>query len=93
MQCYRLYTKAYFDRTMPDVTPPEIQRTSLAGAVLHLKSLALDIDVLNFDFLDAPSKESLEVSRGSYCPETASETAFAWIGTVLACACEGLLVG
>ncbi len=61
MQCYRLYTKTFFDRTMPDVTPPEIQRTSLAGAVLQLKCMALDIDVLTFDFLDPPPREALEV--------------------------------
>lgn len=35
-------------------TPPEIQRTGLAGVVLYLKSLPLDIDVLNFDYLDRP---------------------------------------
>ncbi len=28
-QCFRLYTKQFFDRQMPDVTAPEIQRTSL----------------------------------------------------------------
>lgn len=33
---------------------PEIQRTALTTAVLHLKSMPLDIDVLHFDFLDAP---------------------------------------
>ncbi len=61
MQCFRLYTRQFFDREMPNVTPPEIQRTSLAGTVLYLKSLALAIDVLTFDFLDPPSRESLEV--------------------------------
>ena len=29
---------------------PEIQRTSMATAVLYLKSLPLDIDVLAFDY-------------------------------------------
>lgn len=39
-----------------DVTVPEIQRSSLAGSVLYLKSLDLhDIDILKFDFLDPPS--------------------------------------
>jgi len=39
-----------------DATIPEIQRTSLAGSVLYLKSLDLpDIDILKFDFLDPPS--------------------------------------
>lgn len=54
-KCFRLYTRRYFDMKMPDVTVPEIQRMSLVGAVLHLKSLQLGIDVLNFDFLDPPA--------------------------------------
>nr|GEX78261.1 probable pre-mRNA-splicing factor ATP-dependent RNA helicase DEAH4 [Tanacetum cinerariifolium] len=42
-------------------TVPEIQRSSLAGSVLYVKSLdLLDIDILKFDFLDAPSPESLQ---------------------------------
>ena len=61
VQCFRLYTRAFFDRQMPDVAAPEIQRTSLAGAVLYLKTLALDVDVLSFDFLDPPRREALEV--------------------------------
>nr|GFC64661.1 probable pre-mRNA-splicing factor ATP-dependent RNA helicase DEAH4 [Tanacetum cinerariifolium] len=40
-------------------TVPEIQRSSLAGSVQYVKSLDLDIDILKFDFLDAPSPESL----------------------------------
>ena len=40
---------------MPSTTAPEIQRTSLVGAVLYLKSLPLDsIDVLGFDYVDPP---------------------------------------
>lgn len=42
----------------PPATPqtaPEIQRTSLVAAVLYLKSLPLDIDVLGFDYLDRPA--------------------------------------
>lgn len=60
-QCFRLYTRQFFDRQMPDVSTPEIQRTSLAGAVLYLKTLSLDVDILAFDFLDKPQRESLEV--------------------------------
>jgi ATP-dependent RNA helicase DHX8/PRP22 len=41
---------------MPDASLPEIQRCSLAGAVLHLKALRLPLDVLAFDFLDPPAK-------------------------------------
>lgn len=61
-ECFRLYTKRHFDHEMADVSPPEILRTPLASAVLHLKSLpaALGIDVLRFDFVDAPPTEALE---------------------------------
>lgn len=49
---------------MPDTTPPEICRTSLAGAVLGLKALGLpDLDVLSFDFLDPPE----QVRRNCRC--------------------------
>ncbi|KAL4856425.1 putative pre-mRNA-splicing factor ATP-dependent RNA helicase DEAH4 [Chlorella vulgaris] len=58
--CFRLYTKKFFEREMPDTTAPEIQRTSLVAAVLYLKSLPLSIDVLAFDFLDPPAAESLQ---------------------------------
>ncbi|KAF6250725.1 DEAH-box nuclear pre-mRNA splicing factor [Scenedesmus sp. NREL 46B-D3] len=59
-KCFRLYTRSYFERQMPDVTPPEICRTSLAGAVLGLKALGLPgLDVLSFDFLDPPEQASL----------------------------------
>jgi ATP-dependent RNA helicase DHX8/PRP22 len=44
----------------PPQTPPEIRRTSLVGAVLYLKSLPLDIDVLGFDYIDPPDREALE---------------------------------
>lgn len=36
-----------------------------AGAVLYLKSLDLeDLDVLEFDFLDPPGRDALEVGTG-----------------------------
>ena len=54
-RCYRLYTKKRYEMDMPSTTAPEIQRTSLVGAVLYLKSLPLDsIDVLGFDYVDPP---------------------------------------
>lgn len=46
----------YFENQMLDASLPEIQRVSLAGAVLHLKALALPLDVLAFDFLDPPTR-------------------------------------
>lgn len=55
-KCYRLYPSTVYHDDFLDVTVPEIQRSSLAGTVLYLKSLDLaDIDILKFDFLDSPS--------------------------------------
>lgn len=55
-KCYRLYPSQIYHDEFLDVTVPEIQRSSLAGSVLYLKSLDLpDIDILKFDFLDPPS--------------------------------------
>ncbi len=45
---------------MPDAALPEVQRTSLVGAVLYLKSLQLDIDLLTFSFLDRPEPAALQ---------------------------------
>nr|DAD30621.1 TPA_asm: hypothetical protein HUJ06_009472 [Nelumbo nucifera] len=60
-KCYRLYPSIVYHDDFLDVTVPEIQRSSLAGSVLYLKSLDLpDMDILKFDFLDPPSRESLE---------------------------------
>jgi hypothetical protein len=44
---------------MAAVTPPEILRSSLLSAVLQLKSLPLQVDVLSFDFLDKPTVSHL----------------------------------
>jgi HrpA-like RNA helicase len=59
--CFRLYTQRYFELDMPDATVPEIQRVPLLGAVLQLKSLpaSLGVDVLAFDFVDAPDPAAL----------------------------------
>ncbi|XP_018325016.1 ATP-dependent RNA helicase DHX33 [Agrilus planipennis] len=54
--CYRLYTKNQFD-SMCLSTVPEIQRVNLANVALQL--LALGIHILNFDFMDKPSPESI----------------------------------
>ncbi|KAL3368638.1 hypothetical protein AABB24_009465 [Solanum stoloniferum] len=60
-KCYRLYPSTVYHDDFLDATIPEIQRSSLAGTVLYLKSLDLaDMDILKFDFLDSPSVESLE---------------------------------
>ena len=55
-KCYRLYPSILYNDDFLDVTVPEIQRSSLAGSVLYLKSLDLsDMDILKFEFLDPPS--------------------------------------
>ncbi|MFS8027383.1 putative RNA helicase [Helianthus anomalus] len=57
-KCYRLYPLAVYHENLLDATVSEIQRSSLAGSVLYLKSLDLpDIDILKFDFLDPPSRK------------------------------------
>lgn len=59
------YTHSHPSSPARRPSPPEIQRTSLVGAVLYLKSLALPgLDVLRFDFLDPPAQEALEVCWG-----------------------------
>ncbi|KAK9707499.1 hypothetical protein RND81_07G201800 [Saponaria officinalis] len=60
-KCYRLYPSEVYHDEFMEAAVPEIQRTSLAGSVLYLKSLDLpDIDILTFDLLDPPSSyESL----------------------------------
>ncbi|GKF21705.1 probable pre-mRNA-splicing factor ATP-dependent RNA helicase DEAH4 [Tanacetum coccineum] len=61
-KCYRLYPLAVYHDNLMEATVPEIQRSSLAGSVPYLKSLDLpDIDILKFDFLDAPSHKSFSM--------------------------------
>ena len=57
-KCYRLYTEQFYNTQMSDVTIPEIQRVNLSGTVLMLKNMGID-DVINFDFIDAPDRESI----------------------------------
>uniref|UniRef100_A0A803M6S3 RNA helicase n=1 Tax=Chenopodium quinoa TaxID=63459 RepID=A0A803M6S3_CHEQI len=59
-KCYRLYSSIVYKDDFMEAAVPEIQRTSLAGSVLYLKSLDLPgIDILKFDFLDPPSYATL----------------------------------
>lgn len=55
--CYRLYTEDAF-RDLEDDTVPEIRRCNLAAAVLSLKASGVD-NVLEFDYMDRPSRASL----------------------------------
>eukprot|EP00744_Colponema_vietnamica_P010097 GILI01014296.1.p1 GENE.GILI01014296.1~~GILI01014296.1.p1 ORF type:complete len:714 (+),score=57.78 GILI01014296.1:71-2143(+) len=56
--CHRLFTKEQFESEMVPATVPEIQRTNLVNIVLTLKAVGID-DLLEFDFLDPPPKETL----------------------------------
>jgi len=54
-ECYRLYTKHYFDTIMKKETIPEIFKTNLE--TLFIKILNKKQNFLNFDFIQCPSKE------------------------------------
>ncbi|KAK1761328.1 P-loop containing nucleoside triphosphate hydrolase protein [Echria macrotheca] len=54
-KCFRLYTEESF-HGLPDVSPPEIQRSNLAPFILQLKALGID-NVLRFDFITPPPAE------------------------------------
>ena len=52
---------------MPAETLPEIQRTSMLTALLFLKSLPLDIDILAFDYLDHPGVSLMPHTHSQCC--------------------------
>ncbi|XP_011503063.1 PREDICTED: probable ATP-dependent RNA helicase DHX35 [Ceratosolen solmsi marchali] len=56
-KAYRLYTEQAF-KELIDATPPEMQRSDLAPAVLQLKALGID-NVLRFSFPSSPPSKSL----------------------------------
>lgn len=60
-KCIRLYSEKYYKEQMPDMTVPEIRRVNLASTVLTLKNLGIN-DVLNFDYLDAPDLNALQLA-------------------------------
>ncbi|TPX69443.1 hypothetical protein SpCBS45565_g02466 [Spizellomyces sp. 'palustris'] len=55
--CYRLYSEAAFD-SLPEDSEPEIMRCNLASVVLLLKASGVD-DVVGFDYMDRPSRDSI----------------------------------
>jgi len=57
-KCFRLYTAQAYKNELEENTTPEIQRTNLTGVVLLLKSLGIN-DLLDFDFMDPPSTDTL----------------------------------
>ncbi|XP_010755444.2 probable ATP-dependent RNA helicase DHX40 [Larimichthys crocea] len=54
-KCFRIYTKEFWEKSMPEYTIPEIQRTSLTAVVLTLKCLGVH-DVIRFPYLDCPEE-------------------------------------
>ena len=57
-QCYRLYTEAAYLELQQSNTP-EILRCDLSHAILTMKARGVD-DVVNFPFLDHPSRDAME---------------------------------
>eukprot|EP00105_Crassostrea_gigas_P035389 XP_019919537.1 PREDICTED: ATP-dependent RNA helicase DEAH12, chloroplastic-like [Crassostrea gigas] len=56
-KCYRIYSKQDYD-AMLSTSIPEIQKIHLGHAILKL--LQLDVDPLEFDFVQAPERISME---------------------------------
>lgn len=60
-KAFHLYTERAFRDEFYIAAIPEIQRTNLANTVLLLKSLGVK-DLLDFDFMDPPSQETITTS-------------------------------
>ncbi|KAG9348510.1 hypothetical protein JZ751_002246 [Albula glossodonta] len=54
-KCFRIYSKEFWEKCMPEYTVPEIQRTSLTSVILTLKCLGVH-DVIRFPYLDCPEE-------------------------------------
>ena len=57
-KCFRLYTSQAYKNELDENTTPELQRTNLTGTILLLKSLGIN-DLLDFDFMDPPSTDTI----------------------------------
>lgn len=55
--CYRLYTEQEFDNFRAN-TIPEIQRCNLSGVLLQMLAMGIS-DIVNFDFIDKPTTQSI----------------------------------
>lgn len=60
-KCFRLYTELAFRNEMLPNTIPEIQRQNLSNVILMLKAIGIN-DLLHFEFMDPPPKESILLS-------------------------------
>ncbi|KAI0401403.1 P-loop containing nucleoside triphosphate hydrolase protein [Xylaria palmicola] len=54
-KCFRLFTEDAY-KSLPETSPPEIQRSNLAPFILQLKALGID-NVVRFDYLTPPPAE------------------------------------
>ncbi|XP_068601474.1 probable ATP-dependent RNA helicase DHX40 [Brachionichthys hirsutus] len=54
-KCFRIYSEEFWEKSMPEYTVPEIQRTSLTTVILTLKCLGIH-DVIRFPYLDCPEE-------------------------------------
>jgi pre-mRNA-splicing factor ATP-dependent RNA helicase DHX15/PRP43 len=57
-KCYRLYTEKDFKKKLEEQTHPEVLRSNLASTVLVLVRAGVK-DLVRFDWVDAPSPETL----------------------------------
>lgn len=57
-KCFRLYTKQQFEEEFEENPTPEIQRVNLSNVVLLLKTMFVK-DILGFEYLDKPKRQSL----------------------------------
>lgn len=57
-KCYRLFTKWSFYNELPENGTPEILRANLSSVILLLLSIGVS-DLINFDFMDPPSHQTL----------------------------------
>nr|AAD24770.1 putative pre-mRNA splicing factor ATP-dependent RNA helicase [Trypanosoma cruzi] len=64
-ECYRSYTVHTFRNELQQETVPEIQRSCMSSVVLQLKALGID-NLLQFEFIDAPSTASLERALATF---------------------------
>ncbi|XP_069471235.1 probable ATP-dependent RNA helicase DHX40 isoform X3 [Ambystoma mexicanum] len=56
--CFRVYSKEFWDKCMPEHMVPEIKRTSLTSVILTLKCLAIH-NVIHFPYLDRPEERHI----------------------------------
>ncbi|CAI5457471.1 unnamed protein product [Closterium sp. Yama58-4] len=69
-KCYRLYPKSVFEHELPPATEPEICRSSLAGTVLHLKSLTR-LDAVHRKRRDSQQDSDAQAGEGGSAGEEA----------------------